>query len=349
MGRETGRGSGVTAALLPVMLSLLAPLSRTAGRLGWLAPVLALPVGLGLCRVWREFAGRSLPGLLEGSFGKWGGRLMELAYLLWGLLLLSVSARRYAARLLSAVSGENARWLYLAAALALALWLGREDGRVFLRAGRLFSGAVGAAVLLAVALALPALDWKNLWPPAAADWGGLPRAALWTLSLAGYGVYGLCLPVEEERRWPWALLGCGGFAALLLVTLGTFGPALAGRMEEPFLLLLEGAAAPGVFWRGEAALAAVLILADITLLSLLVRGCGAMWRRLIPPWKGRGLWLPAAAAFWRAGAEPAAAEGDLLLWGGLLLGIAVPALAVLTEGVSKTPKKGAISCGEKEG
>lgn len=340
----------MVAALLPVMLSLLAPLSQRAGRLAWLAPAAALPVGLGLCWLWGKLEGRSLPDALEGSFGKWGGRLAELGYLLWGLFLLSVSARRYTGRLLTAASGENARWLYLAVALGFALWLGREDGRVFLRAGRLFFGAVWAALLLAVVLALPALDWKNLWPPAAADWMGLFPAALWVLALAGYGVYGLCLPgAEEGRRWPWAVLGCGSFAALLLVTLGAFGPALAGWMEEPFLLLLEGAAVPGVFGRGEAALAAVLILADIALLALLVRGCGAMWRRLLPVWQGRGLWLPAAAAFWWAGVRPTEPPGEnLLLWGGLLWGLVVPAFAALPVGASKAEKKGATSCVEKE-
>lgn len=351
MGREMGQGRAVVAALIPVMLSLLGSLCRQAGRLAWLAPVIALPAGLGLCWVWKKFGGKSLPQMLERSFGRWGGRLGELVYLLWGLFLLSVSARRYAGRLLTAASGENARWLYLAAALGFALWLGREDGRVFLRAGRLFFGAVAAALLLAVVLTLPALDWRNLFPPAGTDWRGLPRAALAVLALAGYGVYGLCLPGEErEGRWPWAVLGCGGFALLLAVTLGAFGPVLAGRMEEPFLLLLEGAAAPGVFWRGEAALAAVLLLADVVLLALLTRGCGALWRGLLPKWRGRGLWLPVAAAFWWAGARPAEPAGEgLLLWGGLLLGGVVPALAVLTEGVLKTEKKGAISCVEKEG
>ena len=125
-------------------------------------------------------------------------------------------------------------------------------------------------------------------------------------------------------------------------------PALAGRMEEPFLLLLEGAAAPGVFWRGEAALAAVLLLADIVLLALLTRGCGALWRGLIPKWRGRGLWLLTAAAFWWAGVQPAEPVGEgVLLWGGLLLGGVVPAFAVLTERGSKTEKGGATSCVKK--
>lgn len=349
MGRETGGGRSVVAALIPVMLSLLGPLCRQAGRLAWLAPAAALPAGLGLCWVWKRFSGKNLPQMLEGSFGKWGGKLGELVYLLWGLFLLSVSARRYAGRLLTAASGENARWLYLAAALGFALWLGREDGRVFLRTGRLFFGAVAAALLLAVVLTLPALDWRNLFPPAGSDWTGLPRAALTVLALAGYGVYGLCLPDGERgSRWSWAILGCGGFTLLLAATLGTFGPALAGRMEEPFLLLLEGAAAPGVFWRGEAALAAVLLLADIVLLALLTRGCGALWRGLIPKWRGRGLWLLTAAAFWWAGVQPAEPVGEgVLLWGGLLLGGVVPAFAVLTERGSKTEKGGATSCVKK--
>lgn len=341
----------VVAALLPAMLALLGPLSRCAGRLGWLAPLCALPVGGAMCWIWKRAAGRSLPRLLEESLGPWAGKAAELVYLLWGFLLLTVSARRYVHRLLTTVSGENARWLYLTMALALAVWLSRGEGAILLRAGRLFFGALAATLILAVILSLHALEWKNLWPPASEDWAGLSSGALAVISLAGWGIFGSCLPgAEEERPWRWTVLGGMTLAALMAVILGTFGPALTGRMEEPFLLLLEGTAAPGVFRRGEAALAAVLTLGDFMLLALLLRGCACLWRALIPAWRGRGLWLGAGAAFWWAGAYPTErVGGKYLLWGGVLLGIGVPVLAILTEMGTKAIRGRAISCVRKVG
>lgn len=38
------------AALVPGVLALVGPLAGAAGRLGWAAPFLALPLGLWLCR-----------------------------------------------------------------------------------------------------------------------------------------------------------------------------------------------------------------------------------------------------------------------------------------------------------
>lgn len=350
MGRERGRGMAVIAGLIPPMLALLGPLSLRAGRLGWLTPLCALPAGALMCWIWRRAAGRSLSRLLEESFGLWAGRGVQLLYLLWGLWLMSVAARRYVRRLLITAPGENVRWLYLGAALLLVLWLSRGEGVILLRTGRLLFGALTAAVILGAALSLPALKWENLWPPDPADWTGLGAGALTVAGLAGWGIFGLYLPGEErERPWGWTALGCGLFAGLLAVTLGTFGPALTGRMEEPFLLLLAGAAAPGVFRRGEAALASVLTLGDFMLLALLLRGCACLWRGLFPGRAGRGVWLVAGAAFWWAGAYPVAgARGEpLLLWGGVLFGIGLPTLAVLTEAGRKALGKEGISCVKK--
>lgn len=341
----------VLIALLPVMTALLGPLSIQAGRLSWLAPVCALPGGALLCWIWKSSGGRSLPQTLEEALGRRLGKGLELIYLLWGLWLTLAGARRYVGRTLTLASGERTGWLCLAAALALAVWLCRGEGRVLVRVGRLFFGAVAAALLLALALSLPALEWRNLWPPTGGDLAGLGLGALTAASLSGWGIFGLCLPGErEERPGGWMLLGCGTLAGLTLITLGTFGPALTGRMEEPFLLLLEGAAAPGAFRRGEAALAAVLTLSDLTLLSVLLRGCSCLWRELFSGRWEHGVWFLAGAAFWRAGQAPAAPENrEGLLLGGLLLGLGVPALALLTERAKKARRKGATSCGEKSG
>lgn len=343
----------LAGALLAAALSALGPGVALAGRLAWLGPVLALPAGLLLCLIWGRLGEKDLSAGLEGAFGPRLGRAAEFLYLLWGLFLLASSARRYADRLLDTASGENARWLFLGAALALCLWLGRGEGRALARAGRLFFLAAAGALALAVLLALPGVDWRNLWPAERWDGRGLPAAALFCLSLSGYGVYALCLPGPEERgrAWPWAVWGCGGLSALLLVTVGVFGPGLAARMDEPFLLLLEGAGAPAALRRGEAGLTAVTALAEVTLLALLARGCGVLWRHAAPCCRGRGIWLPVGAAFWAAGMLPGQAWVALLTEkiapaGNLIFAVLLPALAVLTRKVRGEKGERGISCGE---
>ena len=318
-------------ALLPGALALLHPVTVRAGRLSWLCPVLALPVGLWLCALWRELGAEDLPRGLERAFGHFLGKVCQLLYFLWALVLLTESAGRYAARLMTTTEGEQARWLFLLAALGLCLWLSRGTGAVLARTGKLFFLATGVVLALILLLALPAVDWKNLWPPEEADlWGLLPGAGL-CLSLSGYGIYALCLPRRLDsgmKSWPWTVWACGVFAALLFIVVGAFGPALTLRMRDPFLYLLEGVRVPGAFQRGEAALVAVLALGDITLLALLTRGALTLWWELTPGWKGGELWV--LFAFLAAGVLPVGAAERWFPVGSLLLGIILPALAVLT-------------------
>lgn len=346
----------VTAtALVPAALGLLASAVMLAERLSWLGPLLALPVGLCLCPIWGRLGREDLSGGLKDAFGQTGGKLVAVFYFLWGLALLTDAARAYSERLLTVSEGAGGRWLFLLSALALCLWLGRGNGRAFARTGRLFFLAVGVTLGAILLLALPGVDWKNLWPPEGTDWRELPGTAALCLSLTGYGVYALCLPRREgetmKKTWPWAAWGCGAFAALLFIIVGVFGPALAGELRDPFLYLLEGVQVPGAFRRGEAGLVAVLTLGDLVLLTLLGRGVMALWRELVPVFPGLGC-VPVTATFILAGVLPGLGWAKGRLWaslpaGNLVLGVLVPVLSVLTIKVRERRKRQATFCGGK--
>lgn len=335
-GRQ--RGPLLLCALLPAALGLLRPLCRL-GRLSWLGPALALPAGLWLYLLWRELGREGLPLGLERAFGRGFGKLAQLLYLFWALVLLAESARTYAHRLGRLLPG--AEWFFLLSALAVSLWLAWGQDAAFARAGRLFFFAVAAALVFALALAAPGLDWKNLWPPERGDLVGVPCGALLCLSLAGYGVFALCLPCREEGRgYGWAVWGGAALTWLLLTVVGTFGPRLAAELDEPFLMALQGVEVPGAFRRGEAALAAALTLGDFALLALLSRGCGSLWKQVAGKDGAWGGYALAAVAFLAAGTL-----GKSSLWrpvsewlpaGNLIFGAVIPALAVLGRKVQET-------------
>ena len=342
-------------ALFPAALGLLAPMVMLAGRLAWLSPVLALPLGLGLRPVWERLGEKDLGRGLEEAFGRLGGKLSSVLYFFWALALLVDAARRYSERLLTISEGEKVRWLFLLSALILCLWLGRGNGGIFVRTGRLFLLAVGVTAGIILLLALPGVEWRNLWPPEQADWRELPGAAALCLSLAGYGVYVLCLSRQKGKsvgkHWHWTAGGCAALAAVLFIIVGTFGPTLTGQLGDPFLFLLEGVRVPGAFRRGGAGLVAVLALADLALLTLLSRGAMTLWRGLISAFSGLA-WAPVAAAFVLAGILPGwgRAWGRLaaiIPVGNLIFGILLPVLSVLTIRVREHRKKQATFCGNK--
>ena len=341
-------------ALLPAALGLLPPMAALAGRLSWLGPWLALPIGICLCAVWGRLGETDLNRGLEEAFGRTGGKLAAALYFLWALVLLADAARSYSERLLTISEGEGKRWLFLLVALGLCLWLGGKRAEAFARAGRMFFLMVAVTLGAVFLLTLPGVDWKNLWPPETAEWRELPGSAALCLSLVGYGVYALCLPRWEENgtegnAWLWAIWSCGGLGALLFLVVGTFGPRLAGGLREPFLYLLEGVRVPGAFRRGEAALTAVLILGDLTLLALLGRGAVTLWQKLAPALPALG-WVPVGAAFALAGALPGMSWLEGRVWaalpaGNLILGVLIPVLSVLTIKVRERRKRQAIFCG----
>lgn len=354
-GNEDSRTELITAALFPAGLGLLGPMIMMGGRLSWLAPLLALPVGLCLCPVWRRLGRRSLGEGLKEAFGGAVGGLSAALFFLWGLILLTGSGLSYSRRLLTLWEGERGGWTFLLPALGICLWLSRRKGRVMVRMGRILFLTVAATLAAILLLSLHGMEWRNLWPPEQKDWWGLPGSAALCLSLAGYGVYGLCLPQGREGKtgWFWTVWGCGGQGAILLMVVGTFGPALAEKMGQPFLSLLEGAGIPGAFQRGEAGFMAVLTLADLALLALLSRGVMTLWAELVPVFSGMG-WLPAAGAFLLAGAL--SGEREAYAWlmavlprGNLIFGVLLPVLAVLTIQVRERRKRRATFCGDRSG
>lgn len=341
-------------ALFPAAVGLMAVPVAAAGRGAWLAPILALPVGLWLCRAWGRLGREGLSAGLRRAWGPFLGGVFSWVYLAWGLFLLAVSARRYADRLFSAGRGDGSRWLFLLVTLGLTLWLGRRRG-AFARTGRLFFLATGVTLGAVLLLSVPSLRWENLLPLWTDELAGVPAGALGVLSLAGYGVYGLCLPVGDgarPRSWPWAVWSCGALSALLLAVVGAFGPALTLEMDEPLLYLLKGVGVPGAFQRGEAVLAAILALADLILLGILEHGCRSLWRAALPKWEKGGTAL-VVLAFLAGGLIPGRemvlffSEGVAPL-GNLVLGVVLPSVAVLTMGRQKDEPGKATSCGKKE-
>ena len=344
-------------ALTPAALSLLPALAAWSGRLAWLGAVVALPVGLWVCSLWGRLGAEDLSGGLRGAFGPWGGGLFQALYLAWGLFLLTGSAQRYADRLMTTVQGEAVRWLFLGVGLCLSLWLGRGNGAVLARTAKLIFLTTLAVMGITLILALPALDWRNLWPPAVGDWMGLPAGVALVCSLAGYGAYALCLPVrpgDQMDARPWAMGGCAALTLLIIIVVGAFGPALTAQMTEPFLFLLQGVEVPGAFQRGEAALLALLSLADLLLLALLTWGCQCLWQGLA---RSRLQWTGAvlpAGAFFLAGLLTGRETGAWVTQviapvGNLIFGIGIPAFAVLTRKLRKGEKERPIFSGQKTG
>jgi len=356
-GNGVGRLILIVAALVPAAVNLLKAPIAAAGSGAWLCPLLALPVGLILC--WGlEGSGPTLDGTgVERNRFPMGTFLLML-YLVWGLVLLFFGTVSYSQRLLLGLNGMGSRPLFLAVSALLVLYLGRSDS-VLLRASRLFFPVLILALGAGLLMAFPAIRWENLDPLGPQGLGekggrGLFAGAGQILSLTGYAVFAQFLPQKgsllqgfkrvpsekgatwRQSRTFWVVVACAALSALLLAMLGTFGVNLTLRMDEPFLYLMGGAGLASGLRRGEAVLATLVAVGDLTLLALLSRGCGELWASLFARHGPVRRWgyVPAAAAMLAPlllpeGWFPEIWERIVLPTGNLILGIAIPLLAIL--------------------
>lgn len=336
MGRDeiSERQLAVTLAVALLMLvSALLPTltAQLAGSAGWLSALGAIPVLL--CAGWvTKKVGLPLNGkYLRIIFGT--------IYMLWTLLLLALCLRLCAARL-AEIGGETAGAICACAAALLAVWMGMGKLSAFARAVEIFYLAL--AVLLAgmLLLSLFQIEWSNF----AADWVQLCKLPRSSAAAAGV-VLNICPALVLLKRVAPRVKGeyggvkgvisfCAVAALLLGAVTGCLGAQLTGKISSPFLIMVQGLGIQGAFQRGEALIAAMWSLSDLTLAGLLLH----TWREYVTDLYHREKWgqrsvIPAAAAALAGGWI---LFGDVkVLWGfcskalpvmGLLLGLVFPAL-----------------------
>ncbi|WP_297212577.1 GerAB/ArcD/ProY family transporter [uncultured Flavonifractor sp.] len=338
----------VAALLSPAIRVLPGRSAAIAGEGGWLSALVALPLLLGLCWVLFCLLRDRDTGLGQAALAVLGpipGRVVAGLYLAWGVFLLAVNARQAALRFLT-VSYRNAPLpLFLAALLALTLWLAVRPLPVLGRAGEVFCLAL--TIVLALSLAMGAFQIRPgrllpLW------WQDLPQIAasgLPVLGLLGYVVFAAVLggaverPAHGRRKaMGWAVGLCLALTVLQGVCLGSFGPGLSVRMNIPFFMMVKGIGIEGTFQRVESVVMALWVLSDLALLALLACACLELLRLLLPV-RRRSRAAPPLVLLALAGAlwlfPDAFFLGHTVEWvvlaGNLIAGFALPLLLLLVK------------------
>ena len=203
---------------------------------------------------------------------------------------------------------------------------------------------LAAAAAAVVGLALFQVKGENLLPLWTEPAAQTLYAALPVSGVLGYGLYAAFLYTPEEGgreggRWVrWCAGGCLALCGTQLVILGVFGPALTAELESPFFQMAKSVGVEGAFQRVESLVAAVWSFSDLILLAGLLQGMKRIVGVLLPkasPHAAAVMLLASAgvvglAAFPNS-AIPEALGRGAVLWGNLLLALALPLLAVVVK------------------
>lgn len=349
--------AGILAPAAELLPALLLP---EAGKGAWLAPAAAIPLvllgGWLLGVLSRE---RGLARAVRDELGPVAGGGLLLIYMVWGEILLALRLRLCAQRLLSLRMEDGALWFFLLAVAGMVLWMGRGKVSAFARAGQFFLAALLTAAGVVLILSLLQGKTERVLPLWRGDLLPVVKSALPAAGVLGWGMFGAFLagavPAEKgQGSWRWSFWGAGGCLLLTLAqwtVLSNLGPALAGRLEDPFFALAKSVGVEGAFQRVESVVVTLWTLSDITMCVLILFSQRAMGRELR---KGEHTEVMATGAVLLAVVAALAAfpRGEAERWsreivplGNLLLGVVVPA-GVLAVGMFRGKRKGkGISCG----
>ena len=283
-----------------VGVSLFSPVTRLlpkavlepAGFSGWLAPLAALPLLLGLAWLIERLLtaeGRRV-GLAEALIARLGplaGRMAAGALVVWLLFYGGVVLRFGSERILSTVYPGSALPLFLGGGLVLSLVFALGQIRWAGRSARVTALFFALLLALVFAAALPSLHWDYLWPPEAVGWPALGRAALSAADVLSPWVWFGFLRdrvTEEGAPFPRAARGlalaCLLTALFLLTTVGDLGPELALRQQFPFYVMVKNLRLLNLLERFDAVIVVLWMMTDHVLLGMLLLSASAALQRL---------------------------------------------------------------------
>jgi len=159
---------------------------------------------------------------------------------------------------------------------------------------------------------------------------------------------------KTPGRWYWSMWGVGGCTLLSLaqgIILGNLGAGLASELDTPFFTLAKSVGVEGAFQRVESVIAALWVLADLVLGTLLLFAVRFAGREVFPRIKeqwlvGGGLLLALALSFfWFTGRSAAEWNKTWVPLGNLIFSLVLPIVIIVWKGICEKWHRRGISCG----
>ena len=330
-------------ALFPLGTEWLVTLLAPAGAAAWLCPLGAGAAAILLAIL---VSRRGMRDPLDG-FGPRAARVWAGVFLVWGLILTTAQAVRVGSRLAESLRATPI--LLTAAVLLLAGWMAAGGLPAFARACGIFALAVGGGFLFICLFGIFRLKWDQVLLWESAELAQTPEGILTTAGVLAVGCFALFMikDVQEEpgakRRVFFRLGGLSLLlAAALVLVLGRFGAALAGKIHRPFFQMVSGLGFEGAFQRLEELVSALWVLGDVALLGFLLLAMERLAVRMTGKAGGHETWwltllvllLSLPTVFWNR-----VLAGEVLLWGSLAAGVLMTLFSALSEKKEKTLKK----------
>ena len=293
IGRRPFIAVGFCALLSPAIRVLPTLALPWAGEHAWLSALAALGpfflLALYMQRFLRSLGpGEGLAELFPRILGRLPGRLLLLLFGLWMLFYAAFVMRNAAHRFISTIFPESAPVAYIPLMGIMALITVLGPFRVLARMASIIRPVLVLVLMAVLAFSLPGVDLYTFSMPTVGNLLPIAKGILPILNAVSILSYLAFLEgdVAGPKRLVRSFAGSMTLAAVLLsalcfTTVGSFGPMLAERINNPFFVMIRNIRILNTLERVEALVIALWFFTDFILISSLMHAAGCALSRAL--------------------------------------------------------------------
>lgn len=274
-------------AVLLFYMSILSPAIRlfpqytakTAGKAGWLTPIVGIIPAILLIYIVSSFFKKHKEANLSDIYfkilGNVAGRVVTFFYLLWILILLVLYIRYYVERILSSILPYTSIY-FLTISMLLMVFIAARCGLVpMARVNEIFFSIFLVIFIIIIIFALPRVSFRNYMYVSYLDTWPVIKASYAILAIWGYFLFIFFFGDKINDKEHIKRFGLQGMVAelvlsifLIIITIGSLGPVLASRMSLPLFIVVKNIFALKSLERLESVLLSLWVISDFVTISV---------------------------------------------------------------------------------
>lgn len=252
-----------------------------AKQAGWVSPLAsAVPFILLILVIYyllKQYEDMDMYEIINRIMGKFIGKLMVLAYLLWSVWLSALYTRYYAERLTSSIYTTVGNNIIILLSLIPIAYMLRSGFTVIARMSEVLLPFIGGMLVLLSMFLLPSIRSDNILPVSFSDTLPIIRASLSTTSILAYLFLLFFLSdkivnLKSFKTFGYitAYVNISSVVLVNLITIGVLGYSVTQRAPLPVLITVKQISLLDTIENIEAIIIAIWIFADFTWISTLL-------------------------------------------------------------------------------
>lgn len=282
-----------TASLAPASRLLPKATAKIAGSGGWIAPLIALPMILVFILLLSELMklrrdGEGLGELILRTGGRGFGAIALILIAAFMIFEGGFILRSAANRFISTIFPAAGSWFFIIVMLAMGTIAALGAVKALPRAARVFAPVLAAVLLLTLIFAFSQVDPARLLPISRSDTTDLFLSSLVVVEIY-VGILTFTAVLEDQcprkrgrfkSHVLWIVMICLLLTAFSAAIIGSYGTEIASEFSSPYFSMTRDVTLFRTVERVEALVAALWVMSDFTLFSLLLIASGHLIRLL---------------------------------------------------------------------